>query len=350
MKKLFVSVLIPCLNESKTIKKVIVDAKGNSEKYFKNNFEIVIADNGSTDGTLQILKSIKNIRVIKVKTKGYGSALHQGILSSNGDYVIFADADLSYPFLNLSRFKEVIDKNYDLVLGTRIKGKIVKNSMPVLHRYIGTPLLTQLINIIYGFNSTDCNSGMRMIKKSFYKKLNMRNSGMEWASELLCKTALKHGFYGEVPIKFSKDLRGRRAHLSTWSDGWRHLKAILLIKPVSVLYISFISIFLSMLLYKFSFSITFLFLVIAQVFFLSFLTLKLLETIIEKRLNFISSHLIQFKIVPLLIILTIVQFVLLLIISDQHMGTKLMLIAFLGVTYMWAFLIETIKTHLVNNL
>lgn len=350
MKRPTVSILIPCLNESKTIKKVVEDAKKNADKFFSGNFEIIIADNGSTDGSKDILRKIKFIRLIEVKVKGYGSALHTGISKAKGDFVIFADADLSYPFSNLKEFKKVLNKNYDLVLGSRLKGKMSKKSMPTLHRYIGTPLLTFLIKLLYKIDTSDCNSGMRMIKRSFYKQLNMRNSGMEWASELLCKTSLKNGVYSEVPIKFVKDKRGRKAHLDTWSDGWRHLKAIFLIKPISILYLSLIMLIFSFLFHTYNFSVTFLFLVLGQILFLSFLALKLLETIIENKPNFISKHLMRFKIVPLLIVLTIVQFIILFILSDDRLGTKLMLITFLGVTYMWAFLIETIKTHLINNL
>lgn len=345
-----VSLLIPCLNEQRTIKVAVSDAKKNGRKYFGKDFEIIVADNGSTDGTLEVLKKIKGVKLLKVAVRGYGAALHNGVLNAKGDYVIFADADLSYPFSNLKSFKKVMEMNNDLVLGSRITGSIQKKSMPFLHRYLGTPILTFLIRFLYGIKTTDCNSGMRMIKKSFYKKLNMRNSGMEWASELLCKTAIKKGKYYEVPIVFTKDKRGKKAHLSTWSDGWRHLKAILLIKPISVLYLSLLSLILSIIFYKTNFAVTYLFLICTEVLMLSYTTLRLLESIIEGSKNWIADLLFEFKIVPLLIVFTIVQFILLFIISNDHMGTKLMLVSLLGITYMWAFLVETIKTHLVNRI
>jgi glycosyltransferase involved in cell wall biosynthesis len=220
MTKLTVSLVIPCLNEAQTLRECILDAKKYGNKFFRNAYEILVSDNGSTDGSLKIAKK-EGIRIIKVPVRGYGAALHWGILNSKSTYSLIADADLSYPFSNLKMFKKMIIKKPDLVLGSRLKGKIEKGAMPFLHRYFGTPVLTALIRIIYGIKTTDCNSGMRLIKNNFYKNLNMRNSGMEWASELLLKTALKKGKYLEVKIDFKKDKRVRRPHLDTWADGWR---------------------------------------------------------------------------------------------------------------------------------
>lgn len=345
-----VSIIIPCLNEKKTIKRSVEDAKKNVRKYFGRKVEIIVSDNGSTDGTLEILKRIKGIRVINVPVRGYGAALHWGIMSAKGKYVIFADADLSYPFSNLSKFKAPLKKNPDLVLGSRTKGNIQEGSMPFLHRYLGTPILTFLIKVIYKIPATDCNSGMRMVKKSFYKKLNMRNSGMEWASELLCKTALKKGKYLEVPIRFVKDKRGSMPHLSTWSDGWRHLKSIFLLKPQSLYPLFAIFLSLAALFLKSSFGLTFLFLNLTLVLFLSLLTLSLLEYVIEEKETLTSKLLMQFKLVPATGVFTIVVGGIATLVPDSRLGTKLLLISFLGILFMWIFLIETIKTHLVNRL
>ncbi len=348
--KIFISLVIPCLNEIKTIERAIEDAYKWGNKFFYNEFEIIIADNGSKDGTLELLRKNKKVRLINVPIRGYGAALHWGIVKSFGKYVIFADADLSYPFSNIGKFKNVLSKSPDLVLGSRLKGKIAKGSMPPIHRYLGTPVLTFLIRTLYKIPTTDCNSGMRMIKKSFYKTLNMRNSGMEWASELLLKTALKGGKYFEVPILFKKDKRGRPPYLSTWSDGWRHLKAILLLKPSSLYPLLVIFIALAAFFYKTSFGLTFLFLDLFVVLTLSLLTLDLLSSIIEKKVTFMSSFLKEFRLIPLTAFFSMFVGAMIIVIPDAYLGTKLFLVSILGILFMWIFLIETIKTHLSNSL
>lgn len=350
MKKIELSIVIPCLNEKSTIQLAILDAKKYGRKFFKNSFEIIVSDNGSTDGSLKIISKHRSVRLIKAPTKGYGAALHWGVMASRGEYVVFADADMSYPFSNLGKFKKKLIHFPDLILGSRFKGRISKNAMPLHHRYIGTPLLTFLIRLIYKIPTSDCNSGMRFVKKSFYKKLNMRNSGMEWASELLLKTALKKGTYEEVPITYLKDKRGRSPHLSSWSDGWRHLKAILLLKPQSLYPLLVVFSILTLFFYKRSFAFSFLFADLFVVLILSLLTLDLLGAIIENKQTVISKFLLKFQLVPVTITVSLVIGILISLIPESRLGLKLFLVSQLSITFMWIFLIETIKTHLANRL
>ncbi|AKM83707.1 hypothetical protein A2422_02415 [Candidatus Woesebacteria bacterium RIFOXYC1_FULL_31_51] len=348
--KYTISILIPCLNEKITIKKAIFDAKINADKLFKNKYEIVVADNGSTDGSLEIIRKIKGIKIIQVPVKGYGAALHWGIKNSMGDYVVFADADLSYPFSNLDKFKPLIRGNPDLILGSRIKGTIQKKAMPFLNRYFGTPILTLLIKLLYNLPTTDCNSGMRMVKRSFYNNLNMRNSGMEWASELLLKTAIKRGKYQEVPIKFMKDKRGNKPHLSRWSDGWRHLKSIILLKPVLFIYLMVIFLILSLLAFQTNFGLTSLFILLFTVTLFSFLALTFLGFAIESVHNPVSKLINNNYLVPIVLLFLLIVGLVIYLLPDKHMGTKMLLGAIMSIVLIWVFLIETVKTHLVNRL
>ena len=225
--KLELSILIPCLDERGTILDVIEDAHSCALKIFPKRFEIVVADNGSSDGTCELLEKCElPIRVVHVNERGYGAALDGGIKECRGRYVLFADADMSYPFLNLQRFKDALSGDPDMVLGSRFTGEIRDGAMPVLNRYLATPVLSALIRYLHGVPTTDCNSGMRAVRREFYKSLNCRKRGMEWASETLIAVAKHGGHYTEIPIIFEKDQRGRPSHLSRWSDGWKHLRGI----------------------------------------------------------------------------------------------------------------------------
>jgi len=279
--KIFLSFVIPCLNEEKTIERAVLAASQAGRKNIPGRFEVIVADNGSTDGSVKKVKKQKIARLVHVPVRGYGAALHWGILKAKGEYVLYADADLSYDFGEARKFVKLLDKDFDLILGSRIKGKIDDEAMPFLNRYLGTPFLTFLIRLIYGVKTSDCNSGMRMVKKSFYKTLHMRNSGMEWASELLLKTALRKGRYTEVPINFHKDQRGRPPHLLRWADGWRHFKAIALLKPNFLAV--FLAVFLALAVFSLpkSFGVAFFFGLLAGTLLLSLSALKMLQFAIE---------------------------------------------------------------------
>ncbi len=218
--------VIPCLNERNTIGRCIADIRRVYEARSISG-EIIVSDNGSTDGSQDIAESL-GARVIAVTERGYGVALDEGIREATGDIVAFADADLSYNFSDLPRLVQpIIDDQADFVLGSRYLGEIEKNAMPVMNRYIGTPILSFLIRELFSVPTSDCNSGMRAIRRSCYSSMGLRSQGMEFASEMLVKISGKNIRYAEVPISFSKDKRGRRSHLRPLRDGCRHLRVIM---------------------------------------------------------------------------------------------------------------------------
>lgn len=228
------TILIPALNESKTIQQVIAEAWIGIQKLGVRG-EVLVADNGSTDGTDHIARQ-SGARVVRIPVRGYGAALHFGILNAAGHWVLFGDADMSYDFSSIEPFQKYIKSNEfnfekDLVLGSRLRGQIDDGAMPFLNRHLGTPVLNFLIRIFFGLSTSDCNSGMRLVRKSFYSMLTMRAPGMEWASELLVKSKISKVRYAEVPIHYRKDQRGKPSHLNRWVDGWRHLKTIILLSP-----------------------------------------------------------------------------------------------------------------------
>ena len=348
--KILLSLVIPCLNEEGTIKEVVETAYRAGKKWTPGKFEVVVADNGSTDNSIERVRKQGIARLVSVPVRGYGAALHWGILKAKGRFVLYADADLSYDFGETKKFISFIKKDYDLVLGSRMKGKIDEGAMPLLNRYLGTPVLTILIRLMYRIKTTDCNSGMRLVRKDFYKSLKMRNSGMEWASELLLKTALHQGKYAEVPINFHQDQRKRQPHLLRWVDGWRHLKAIVLLKPNSLLMVFLLFLILALAFLPRLFGLAFFFGLLAGALFLSLLALKMLQFAIEGTQSRTLRIAQKLPIVPLAILLTSLGFIQLFLIEEKHLGTKLFISSIVIIFDMWVFLIETIKTHLINRL
>jgi glycosyltransferase involved in cell wall biosynthesis len=242
-----ISVVIPCLNEAKTIASVIAEAL-EGIRLAGLVGEVVVADNGSTDGSQEI-SIASGARVVPVPIRGYGAALHYGIMAARGEWVIFGDADMSYDFRLLPRFVQKIPSSPadgpDLILGSRLMGDILPGAMPFLNRYLGTPALNMAIFLFFGLRTSDCNSGMRMFRRSFYERLPMRAPGMEWASEFLIKSKIFGAKYQEVPIVLRPDQRGRAPHLRRWRDGWRHLKTIVLLSPNRLIFLP--SLFIAML-------------------------------------------------------------------------------------------------------
>ncbi|RED38170.1 glycosyltransferase involved in cell wall biosynthesis [Winogradskyella eximia] len=223
------SIVMPCLNEAETLAICINKAQSFLNK---NQIigEIIIADNGSTDGSISIATSLNAI-VINTEQKGYGSALKAGITAAHGKYVIMGDADDSYDFSNIMPYLTELRNGKDLVMGNRFKGGIEKDAMPFLHKYLGNPVLSFIGRLFFKINIGDFHCGLRGFSKKAYETMNLKTSGMEFASEMVVKTKLNNLSIAEVPTKLHKDGRTRAPHLKTWSDGWRHLRFLMLYAP-----------------------------------------------------------------------------------------------------------------------
>jgi glycosyltransferase involved in cell wall biosynthesis len=224
-----VSIVMPCLNEAETLATCIEKAQ-TALRTSGIAGEVIVADNGSTDGSQQIANDL-GARVIHVSSRGYGAALTEGISAALGRYVVMADADDSYNFADVPRFVAKLREGYDLVMGNRFLGGIAPGAMPFLHRHLGNPALTAIGRAIFGSPCGDFHCGMRGFTREAFEKLALRTSGMEFASEMVLKATLLKMRIAEVPTTLSKDGRSRPPHLRTWRDGWRHLRFMLLYSP-----------------------------------------------------------------------------------------------------------------------
>jgi len=220
---------MPCLNEAETLAVCIEKAQA-SLRELNVAGEIVIADNGSTDGSQEIARTL-NARVVDVALKGYGNALMAGIAAAEGKYVIMGDADDSYEFSALGPFIDKLRAGYDLVMGNRFRGGIKPGAMPPLHRYLGNPVLTFIGRLFFRSPVSDFHCGLRGFSKAAVTKLDLRTTGMEFASEMVVKATLQKMRIAEVPTTLSPDGRSRPPHLRSWRDGWRHLRFLLLYSP-----------------------------------------------------------------------------------------------------------------------
>jgi len=223
------SIVMPCLNEERTVGICIEKAL----RFMRANGiagEVVIGDNGSTDDSVRIAESL-GARVASTPKKGYGFALMAGIKAAQGRYIIMGDADDSYDFSALGEMLEKLRAGHDLVMGNRFKGGIKPGAMPFLHRYLGNPVLSMLGRLFFKIPVRDFHCGLRGFSKEAYSRLNMQTGGMEFASELVVKASLQKFKIAEVPVILYPDGRDRKPHLRTWSDGWRHLRFLLLHSP-----------------------------------------------------------------------------------------------------------------------
>ena len=228
-KQLELSVVMPCLNERETVgvcvRKALVSIR---EAGILG--EVIVGDNGSTDGSVEVAEK-EGARVIHVADKGYGNALKGGILAARGEYVLMADSDDSYDFSHIMRFIEPLRAGSDLVMGNRFRGGIAKDAMPPLHRYLGNPVLTGIGRLFFRSPCKDFHCGMRGFRKDSFLRMDIRSTGMEFASEMVVKASLFRMKVSEVPTTLNPDGRSHPPHLRTWRDGWRHLRFLLMYSP-----------------------------------------------------------------------------------------------------------------------
>ena len=223
------TILMPCLNEAATVGGCVAKARGFLERTGIEG-EVLIADNGSNDGSRQLAERA-GARVVDAPTRGYGAALAAGIAAARGRYVIMGDADDSYDFSQLDGFVARLREGHPLVMGNRFRGGIRAGAMPLLHRYLGNPVLSFVGRLLFHTRVGDFHCGLRGFDREAVRSLHLRTTGMEFASELVVKAALAGWRIAEVPTTLSPDGRGRPPHLRTWRDGWRHLRFLLLFSP-----------------------------------------------------------------------------------------------------------------------
>ena len=227
-----VSVVMPCLNEEETLGICIQKANDTIQK-LGLDAEVVISDNGSTDRSVEIAESL-GARVIHAPEKGYGNAYLAGFAGARGKYLMMGDSDDSYDWTEIGRFIEPLRQGADMVMGTRLKGEIKPGAMPFLHRYLGNPVLTWILNVLFRTGISDSHCGMRSFTREAYDRMHLRTTGMEFASEMVIKASKAKLRIVEIPITLHPDKRTRAPHLRTWRDGWRHLRFMLMYSPTGL--------------------------------------------------------------------------------------------------------------------
>ena len=224
-----VSFVLPCLNEARTIVACIREIQACIAEHGLAA-EIVVADNGSSDGSAE-LAAAAGARVVRAAERGYGAALSAGFDAARGKYLVMGDADLSYDFRDAAPLLAKLRDGAELAMGSRFAGRIEPGAMPFLHRYLGNPVLSFLGRRIFRVPVHDFHCGLRALTKDAYQAMGLRTTGMEFASEIVVKAAVRKLRIAEVPVTLRPDARGRPPHLNTWRDGWRHLRFLLTLSP-----------------------------------------------------------------------------------------------------------------------
>jgi glycosyltransferase involved in cell wall biosynthesis len=227
---------MPCLNEVQCLPHCIRNARQALRRIAEDyglTGEVVIADNGSSDGSQELAIDL-GARVVPVADRGYGAALIGGSRAARGRYILMGDADGSYDFTDGVAMIGELESGAELVMGSRFKGGIAPGAMPWKNRHIGNPVLTGILNIFFRAGISDAHSGLRAIRKDAFLQLGLTGTGMEFASEMVIKAALKRLRIAETPVKLLPDLRDRPPHLRPWRDGWRHLRYLFMLSPTWV--------------------------------------------------------------------------------------------------------------------
>jgi glycosyltransferase involved in cell wall biosynthesis len=229
-----VSVVMPCLNEEGSIAYCIDKAFEGIKKTGLSG-EVVVSDNGSTDNSVRIARS-HGARVVHQPKRGYGNAYIKGLSEARGKYIVMADSDKTYDFTEIKRFVDPLMKGYDMVMGTRLKGKIMPGAMPWLHQHIGNPLLSWFLNVLFKTGVSDSHCGMRGFTKDAFERMHLKTTGMEFASEMVINSSKAGLKIKEVPITLYAN-NDRKPHLRSFSDGWRHLKFMILYSPFHLFFL-----------------------------------------------------------------------------------------------------------------
>lgn len=228
-----VTIVMPCLNEVQCLAHCIANARdaldGIQARYGLTG-EVLIADNGSTDGS-QALAHRMGARVVAVSERGYGAALRGGFAAARGRYLVMGDADGSYDFTDAVPMIGALVDGADLCMGSRFKGGIRRGAMPWKNRWIGNPVLTGVLKLLFHAPIGDAHCGLRALTRACFARLNLTGAGMEFASEMVIKAALRGETIAETPVVLHPDLRDRPPHLRPWRDGWRHLRYLFMLSP-----------------------------------------------------------------------------------------------------------------------
>lgn len=224
-----VSVVMPCLNEEKTLPACVAAARRGIDAAGIPG-EVIVVDNGSSDRSAAVAEAA-GARIVRCETRGYGNALRAGFAAAQGRFILMGDADESYDFGELPRFWQQIEAGHELVMGSRLRGRIEPGAMPWLHRYLGNPVLSGILRLLFRVPVSDAHCGLRAFTKDAFRRMDLRTGGMELASEIVIKAAAARLRMCEIPITLHKDARNRPPHLRSFRDGWRHLRYMLMMAP-----------------------------------------------------------------------------------------------------------------------